>query len=782
MAGSILQASGVERNPLTNAAPGLDTGLSMVSSSREQARGTALVALLLLAHALRAHAGDARNPWDQERFQSDQSAIEQLAPRLEGTGREAAALAYVRDRLAALGAQVREISYADSPTVHSFSAGLEASVAGTSPGTLLIVVPVDHAVRPSAGRDGSAGVALGLAAVAALLARPPALSCRVLFLGAEHGTGADYPIGSRRYLEGYQPEGPVAVLYLDLRSAPARLRVLGGSNGIVSPQWLVERLTKALRRAGLPFRLRGNESQVLRLGVASDAGTLAPFLQAGLPTIGLTDADEASRPSTPSAATDSGEFLEGMGNLLAGLTDSLGQGIPEEWDRHYLLFQIGGTGITVPERTYIVALAALVAACLLYAVLSGRRGRRYAVAFLEGLWSVPLHLALLALYALAATLAVEGLLAALDFPTLWQQAPLQLLLMKVLVGVSLFVLVTPLVTRAPFPRSDSFYAAAAIVFLVAGLVGTAVYEVSLAYYLAWALVFTLASSAARDRSAKILLFAVAPAWLLRAAIELFWLRELAFVRLVILDRLWGNLFVAAAVAPYYFMALRLRMLLPARRQRRRRLIVVTFGLACLAAASATAAWVGYLRPYQDGDARPISARATLDYESGVAELELECPIAIREYSIATPAGSVRTATRARRATAAVELAPDPLAVTTSSSAFLDRRNVSVTLTPSPGSDLLPYELGLRLLGSQDFVLYDSTFPFARDPSGREYTIRVGVNPPSPLELQLTLPRGLEFELEITARYLQFPQALVVSSPGAVIEPWLRTRSVHSFGT
>lgn len=754
----------------------------MVTSSRAAARWLILTALLSLVRPVWTQAQAALDAWDRSRYLTDFAALEGMAPRLEGSARERTALDYVRQRLADAGAPVRPISYAESQTVHSFSAGIEASVTGRSSDTLLIVIPMDHAVRAPAGSDGSAGIALGVAVVRGLMASKPAVSVRVLFLGAEHGSGPDYPIGSRRYLEGFLPDAGVAVLYLDLRSEPTSLQIRAGSNGIVSPRWLVEQTTDSLERAGLSFRLRGNESQLLRLGVASDSGAIAPFLNAGFPAIGMLDAPRpASRPGDP-AREESDEFLPAFGRFVEGLTDALGKGVPEEWDRHYLLFQLGSGGFTVSERAYLVTLIALVAACLLYSVLSGRRGRRYAVAFLEGLWSLPIHLAFLFGLALVATLGIEALLAALDFPTLWQQAPLQLLLLKVLVGVSLFALLTPLVTRAPFPRSDTFHAATAVLLLVGVLAGTAAYEISLAYYLAWALALTLASVIARDRSAKILLFLMAPAWLLRAVIELFWLRELPFIRWVLLDRFWGNLSVVAAVAPFYFMTLRLRLLLPGRRRRRRRIIIVTAGLACLAAASATAAWIGYLRPYQDGDARPIAARAVFDYETGTGEIDLECPIAIREYTVVTRDSAVRTATGARRAKAPLDLVPAPLLVSTAGSAFLDRQNVVVTLAPAAGSELRPYRVTLRLVGDSDFVLFDASLPFLRDPSAREYAIRVGANPPSPLSVELTLPRGVGFELAITAEYLSFPQDIAVFSPGAVMEPWTQTRSVHRFRT
>jgi len=242
----------------------------MVTSSRAGAPWLLLAAWLSLGRPLPTGAQSAADRWDSSRYRSDLAALQTLTPRLEGSALERAALGYVRERLVEARAQVKPISYAESQTVHSFSSGLEASVAGDSADTLLIVVPVDHAVRAPSGGDGSAGIALGLAVVRGLLASKPAVSVRVLFLGAEHGSGSEYPIGSRRFLDDFLPDAAVAVLYLELRSEPQRLQIRAGTNGVVSPQWLVERTTGSLEQAGLPFRLRGNESQVLRLGVAAD--------------------------------------------------------------------------------------------------------------------------------------------------------------------------------------------------------------------------------------------------------------------------------------------------------------------------------------------------------------------------------------------------------------------------------------------------------------------------------------------------------------------------------
>jgi hypothetical protein len=68
----------------------------------------------------------------------------------------------------------------------------------------------------------------------------------------------------------------------------------------------------------------------------------------------------------------------------------------------------------------------------------------------------------------------------------------------------------------------------------------------------------------------------------------------------------------------------------------------------------------------------------------------------------------------------------------------------------------PYKLTLTLNSEEEFVLFDSNFPYVRQPGGREYTLLIGANPPLPLSVQLTVPRDRTFNLHLVTEYLSVP--------------------------
>lgn len=141
----------------------------------------------------------------------DIAAVADLYPRLEGSAGEKALLALVTARLESLGLRGVAFDFRDSDTAHSFSSCLRVDVPGARADTVILAVDLDHPADAPPGRDGSISVALALDLLARAAASPPPVSLTVLFLGAEHGDTADYPMGSALFLRDFRPGYPVAV-------------------------------------------------------------------------------------------------------------------------------------------------------------------------------------------------------------------------------------------------------------------------------------------------------------------------------------------------------------------------------------------------------------------------------------------------------------------------------------------------------------------------------------------------------------------------------------------
>ncbi len=127
------------------------------------------------------------------------------------------------------------------------------------------------------------GVALAIDLLDHVRGQTPPLGLVVLFLGAEFGDEAPYPMGSTLFLRDFQPDTPASVLYLNLRSVPSRIVVRGSASGIVTPYWLMKRCVDALQASGVPYRLQADEMQAFRLAATEERTQIEPWLKAGVP-------------------------------------------------------------------------------------------------------------------------------------------------------------------------------------------------------------------------------------------------------------------------------------------------------------------------------------------------------------------------------------------------------------------------------------------------------------------------------------------------------------------
>ena len=182
-----------------------------------------LAAFALLAACRLAAAA----PAGSDAFARDLAAAASFFPRPEGSSAEAGLLAHVGARLAEAGVAVTRFDFGESAEGYSYSSCLSARVEGRLPDTLLVAVPLNHPADAVPGSSGDVNVALALELLRRSSERVPSVSLVVLFLGAEYGDGAGYPMGSALFLRDSQPTQRAAVLYLALGtgSSPVLVRV-----------------------------------------------------------------------------------------------------------------------------------------------------------------------------------------------------------------------------------------------------------------------------------------------------------------------------------------------------------------------------------------------------------------------------------------------------------------------------------------------------------------------------------------------------------------------------
>lgn len=685
-------------------------------------------------------------PPDPRRILEDQAFLQYIYPRSEGSQAEATVLEYIEARLRQLRVPSSRFDFKESDLNHSFSTCLSASIRGELPDTLILAVPLNHPLDAPRDQDGSIDIALALSILEKLTRDRPPISVQVLFLGAEFGEEPDYPMGSRLFLRDFYPEYRVMTLYLNLRKIPTRLHVRAGGRRIESPYWLIDRTARALKQAGLFFLVRGNETQIFRVGLTSERTVIAPFLYAGYPAAALEgEYGELSEKEQENWVFSFSLFFDAF-------LRSFRTGIPETWDRHYLFFQARWFSFSISEKLYITILIAVIAGILVYSLVFTRRLRRYLRLLARDFWVLPLYLAFIFLLLFLSSWLIEGVLYVRNMTELWAELPLLFLAFKLAAPLLMFFSLLQLFRKVHIPRRGSFYSAAALLFLLLDIVVLAVVDISFTYYFLWAFVFALLFTATSNRLLKLAFFLASPYWILKTVVELFTLPALRFCRVVLLSKLWGNLLLAVILLPFILMFIRLRMVLPLFRitGRRTRQIVS----ACLFAVVLVGLLGIFLvyAPYGAGRAQPVTAQYTIDRESEESSLQFSSPAPLGQLHLWDGSELVSIDTRSRSYRVPLPDVGELLETSVSSVGFLDRQNINLTFRPRGA----PYRMRLELSSPEEFVLYDANFPYQREPDGRRYSLLIGVNPPLPLSVQLTVPRQHSFTLGMTLEYRQPP--------------------------
>ena len=738
-----------------------------ITAPRSAGAATVICILLALAQTLDAQQSprSADAAWHAA-FDRDVEYLSAL--RAEGSSAELHAAEYVQRRLAAMGL-VPQMRFLNDP----LSATVEAVVPGALPDSLLVAVPLAPPA-PSPGDPIAAwrrlleptvsgiapAVALGFARSLAGASRPPPITVRFLFLGAEHGAAAQgYPAGSRKFLQEFQVGAPVALLYLDLRGVPSHLVPYAGGAGIESPPWLYDRVVTALQAAGNPLRLtRANTIHLVRLGL-TPRSLLAPFHEAGLPGLKLTG---QYRPLDDS---ESALWPDRMQKFLATLLASFTDGVPDDWGRHYLLFNGPRSSLIVTEPDYTIALIVVLGLAITYLFGVSARLRFYLAPLWRDLWRIPL-LAVVTYAAISAGTAVVRLLPAVrGTPTLWHEAPLLFVTLKVVAALLTAALLRyvaaarwlPQPRRKPVARFDW---AAAVVLLFALSAGAAVVNLALAFPLVWALLCALLATTSDNRWIRLLWIVPAPLWIIAPACRLLTLPALPFVELVLFASPAVDLLATAAVLPFWLLA---RGAVAGLRQpdrnrlgygRRAALHAWTATLTVLLVAGSAQALTMNL--YGEAGLQPLAARVSIDLDTGRSNLHLASPGPIGTVTVNMAGEERSVTTREQVFTVPMATVTGLMTFTERAETYRDRYSVTLDLAPVGQ----PRELRLTLESDDAFALLGASHRYWKLEQGR-YRLLVGLGPPNPLPVQLTVPRDLKLVLRFEWAYDQPPVPLTV---------------------
>ena len=672
---------------------------------------------------------------------NDINYFSKLFPRIEGSSNEKETFSYIKQRLNEIGVEYSERDFSESEGYHSFSSAVEADIKGNAENILVIAVPVDTAFDESDRSAGSFTIAAALNTAEYFQANKPAVSIKILFLGAEFGRNRNYPLGSRNFLDSFYPEAPAAVIYLNLQKPSNKIRIISGTDGYTTPFWLFSSTSDALKSAGFKTLHSKTQSVLYRLRASGENNLIKLYLEEEYPAVELQA--ESGR-----TAEEPGEAAEKLLTFIKAFTASESGGFPDEWDSHYV-FGLG-------ETSYIFLLLIIIALLMIYPIFKRRHFGWYMHTLSKNLWSLPmLYIVTFGLLALG-TLLTSTILELISFPDLWEYNPGLIFIFKISLSMLFYSLLMRLLIKLPFSRKGSFYSISAIFFLVISLIVLTIIDISLSYFSLWALFFIFIFSVVKKTWMKIVMLILSVFLLATGLYEIFRLPSLTVIRMITLSLLSGNLVLSVIILPFVLAIIRIDMLISPSKYVTR--------LAPVPFAAVTAGILIFLisySPFNELNPQPVQVTGLTDETTGTHELSINSPAPLDD---ATAAEIYAMADQG-------PVYDSQIGFELESRKFLNRRVIEAEIS----FEEKPDEVSIEINSDKDLILFDSSFPSTYFPGERRIEIYTGKNPPSPLDFMLTINSAAIINITVEAKYFTPPslqqiqgQPLLISSDLSII--------------
>ncbi len=428
---------------------------------------------------------------------------QKIGPRPAGSKNELKAAQYLRYILEQSGWKVREQPFSKIvvnpnplPTENRIqvinSQNIIAELPGNLPDTILLGAHYDTVDVSAPGAvDNASGVAVVLELARILGKTQHQETYQIVFFGAEeYGL-----VGSSYYVAQSDLSAIRWMLNLDMVGTPLEIDIAGKKS---APPELVNQIVKVARSEGIPFHVSRDFMVMTREGVQGGNSDFSPFLDQGIPAVGLGISGRAGgffhRPEDRVEQVTL-QKLESIGQLIPKLLSTVQiQGTGQRnWDTFYLPFQFGSYIFILPT----VALRALFILIVFFTGYMMVRGMRTKENSKKGNLREYLSIGIAIPLAAFSVSFLSGIgellwqhLKGKDI--LWNAYPEVFLGLRIFIAVCALVLVGTVLAKCPRPREKnlSWLIGTGMLLLVSVLLG--LYRIDLAFpFLFWLLCFNL---------------------------------------------------------------------------------------------------------------------------------------------------------------------------------------------------------------------------------------------------------------------------------------------------
>ncbi|MCL2519548.1 MAG: hypothetical protein FWE37_00895 [Spirochaetaceae bacterium] len=649
--------------------------------------------------------------------------------RAEGSPGEVYTLAVIRAVANRLNLHVNERRFTELDNFFSYSANLEIYITGLSADEVIYAVPLNN---PTASLAPALILLQEMAG-----GETPVVGARFLFLGAEKGDQAAYPIGSRQFLQSYAPFGTSAVIYLDLLSPSLPINLAAQGN-YITPLWALYLARQALSNAGLNFTLPNNRLAAIRSNFFTDNHIIDNYHNLNYSAVLLSTALNAN-------ITEAAHEEEWAANLALALYRqhlSLNE-VNTRRDINYLL----AANFFISETVYIFIYLAIIFIMLTLLKPSHFKVGSYLKATIKYGGEFLLLFLLLFIFLFLATFFIKNLLLLKQSDEFWRHQPL--LFMVVKLGFAVFFTNTSfrVVRFLGLANSPRLYNSAASLLVIINLIIFTLWNITFGLVWLWMVVTLAIFNRVKHSNLAELLIVVSYLPLTYVFIVFFITPFFNIAEPLLFSPIWGNLFISLVIFPNLLMALSIYHKQRSLQKRQAYQNFFSFVFLPLVVIVTFLLIYNYV-PYSRGEPQPILVILEEEVNINRATLRLLSPEPLGNIDITIEDTHLPLVNLGR--SALINLTPSTnFSLQASSAPILGRNQTQINLY----SNRTPTRIELELIADRALGSIDANYPIAIGSLAETpnmATIFIGKNPPMPLQLNLIHERGLNFTLQITA--------------------------------
>ena len=701
-----------------------------------------------------------------ENFGKDTLFLETLYPCDNNSSREKAVYFHIRERLDNLSVSHYEQPLDTVRGQHSFASNIIVDFPGTSESNLIIIIPVNNL------GDSSLNVAAGLALCEIFNMNLPEKTIKIVFTGADYSSNDQDPdyyhysddpfseaadvktqTGSAVFLQDYFSESGSFLIYLNIEKYNEIIEIVSATDAGQAPFWLLKQASEIMEDKNIEFFIDVRKNRLFKAGYDIKSQTDI-YVKNNIPSLYLTSAGK--RGKTPEAAApEKEEFIKKLISFFITLTGT-SQG--ENWERNYIVTPYKGGYFFINEKSFILLYLGIIALFGVFAVSYSKNLTRYLVKIIRHFWVIPFFFFLCFIFLLLAAFTTEFIVSLKGSRLLWIETPFTVFIIKILTALVFFFSSLFILSKIKLPAVGSFYSSSAIFIMLLNLMMFQFISITLSFYALWALMWIIIFSFSGSRIVKSLCIIISYYLIYDIVQYIFSVPALNLCNMLITDKLFGNLLIAAVLLPMIMMILRVLIIqthIESFRYRLLRRSIYTVTLLSLI----TLASRYYVKDLYADRKQPVLAVNIVDTDTKAMKLEISSPVKTGLIEAVIDGTGYSIDNRGNSFSLDLNKTDEKLLdVTENLSWFLDRKNIVLDIVPAGN----PEKIEITFSTEENSIILDSNYPFTLNQNLDGGEFHIGDNPEFPLTLDILTDSDTVLWFSINLIYKEPPVVMELS--------------------